>query len=47
MADFAEWATAIGPAGTFMRAYDANRADVVDTLLATLLKGSHLSIILN
>jgi hypothetical protein len=37
MADFAKWATAcetaIWPAGTFMRAYNANRADVVDTVI--------------
>ena len=37
MADFAKWAvaceTTMWPAGAFMRAYDANRADVVDTVL--------------
>jgi hypothetical protein len=37
MADFAKWATAcetaIWPAGTFMHAYNANRADVVDTVI--------------
>jgi len=37
MADFAKWATAcetaIWPAGTFMRAYNTNRADVVDTVI--------------
>jgi hypothetical protein len=37
MADFAKWATAcetaIWPAGTFMRAYNNNRADVVDTVI--------------
>ena len=37
MADYARWATAcetaIWPAGTFTGAYDANRADAVDTVI--------------